>query len=102
MSSHSIFSKKDPQSSIYKDNRYKTCVNNTCHPKVSKSFGDIRMHVVIDKELYPAEYYTALGFTGLTLGAFFPLLILLILELIREIFPNFALRKDEEEEHNDK
>lgn len=51
------------------------------------------MHVVLNKDLYPHEYYTALGFTALTLGAYFPLVIMLILELIREIFPNLSIRR---------
>ncbi|MCB4204427.1 cytochrome C [Deferribacterales bacterium Es71-Z0220] len=92
-SAHAIKSYEDPESSINKDNRKKVCSRKTCHPNAADGIEDIRMHVVIDKNLYKPEYYTALGFTGLTLGAFFPLIVVLILELIREIFPNFSLRK---------
>jgi hypothetical protein len=51
------------------------------------------MHVVIDKDLYPIEFYVALGFTILTVGAFYPLLIMMILELFREMFPSFSFRR---------
>jgi len=93
-SAHLILSHKNPESAVYEKNRYKTCKNGRCHPSATENMGDIRMHVVIDKKMYPAEYYTALGFTALTLGAFVPLMLFLILELIREMFPNFKIRKD--------
>jgi hypothetical protein len=44
--------------------------------------------------MYPAEYYTALFFTALTLGVFVFLMFLLFLELLREMFPNLKIRKD--------
>lgn len=91
-SAHAIKSNRDPQSSVARENRWQTCSRKSCHPNAGKNIGDVRMHVVIDKEQYPPEYYTALGFTGLTLGAFIPLMIVLVLELIREIFPNLSFR----------
>lgn len=92
-SAHAIKSYKDPESAVHKDYRWKTCAKSGCHPKAGEGLGNVRMHVAIDKELYPMEYYTALGFTTLTLGAFFPLMLVVILELIREIFPNLSLRR---------
>jgi len=93
-SAHLILSHENPNSAVYEGNRYKTCRDDRCHPSATKNMGDIKMHVVIDKNMYPAEYYTALGFTALTLGAFVPLMLLLLLELIREMFPNLKIRKD--------
>ncbi|WP_022850482.1 cytochrome c [Limisalsivibrio acetivorans] len=90
---HRIMSQKNPESAIFEGERYKTCQDPRCHPTAKKGFGEIRMHVAIDKDLYPIEFYVALAFTVLTLGVFFPLVGLLILELIREIFPNFSLRR---------
>lgn len=92
-SAHSIKSHRDPMSAVSQVNRAKTCAQKVCHPDASKSIGEVRMHVVLNKDLYPHEYYTALGFTALTLGAYFPLVIMLILELIREIFPNLSIRR---------
>lgn len=91
---HSIMSHENPESAVYKGNRYKTCRDEGCHPSAGKNMGDIKMHVSIDKNMYPAEYYTALAFTGLTLGAFVPLMLFLLLELIREMFPNLKIKKD--------
>jgi len=92
-SAHSIRSYKDPNSSIADKNRWKTCAQKTCHPNATPGMGEVRMHVVIDKNLYKPEYYTALGFTCLTLGAYLPLALMIVLELFRDIFPNFSLRR---------
>jgi len=92
-SAHAIKSHKDKDSSVNPNNRWKTCARKSCHPKAEPGIANVRMHVVIDKDKYPYEYYTALGFTALTLGAYTPLAILLILELIRDIFPNLSLRR---------
>lgn len=92
-SAHSIKSYKDRDSSVYLTERWKTCSKKACHPDAKPTIGGVRMHVVINKDLYPYEYYTALGFTFLTIGAYFPLAILLVLELIREIFPNIKRRR---------
>ncbi len=92
-SAHNIQSWRNPKSATYEPNRYKTCEDADCHANASQQFGMIRMHSVIDKDIYPIEFYVALGFTILTIGAFYPLLGLMILELIRELFPNFSLRR---------
>jgi len=96
-SSHKIMSYKNPESATFEDTRYLTCKDSTCHVDPGKEFGMIRMHTVIDKDIYPIEFYVALGFTILTIGAFYPLLGLMILELIRELFPRlrFGRRKKE-------
>jgi len=92
-SSHKILSYKNPASATFEDNRYLACKDTDCHVNPGKEFGMIRMHAVIDKDLYPIEFYTALGFTILTIGAFYPLLGLMILEMIRELFPNISFRR---------
>ncbi|XOB63928.1 multiheme c-type cytochrome [Deferribacteres bacterium DY0037] len=92
-SAHKIMSYKNPQSATFEENRYLACKDSDCHANPGKGFGTIRMHTVIDKDIYPVEFYTALGFTILTIGAFYPLLGLMILELIRELFPNFSFRR---------
>ena len=93
-SAHLILSHKNPESSVYETTRYKACDDIRCHPGATEGLGQVRMHVVIDKDMYPAEYYTALFFTALTLGVFVFLMFLLFLELLREMFPNLKIRKD--------
>ncbi len=93
-SAHLILSHKDPESAVYEENRYKACQDDRCHPTAKANMGGIRMHVSIDRNMYPAEFYTALFFSALTLGVFVLLMLLLLLELIREMFPNFKIRKD--------
>lgn len=90
---HKILSHKNPESATFIENRYKTCEGEGCHANTNREFGLIRMHVVIDKDMYPIEFWTALAFTGLTLGVFFLLQGLMILELIRAMFPNLSLRR---------
>jgi hypothetical protein len=92
-SAHKIMSYKNPQSATFEANRYLACKDADCHANPGQEFGMIRMHTVIDSSLYPIEFYVALGFTVLTIGAFYPLLILMILELIRELFPNVSFRR---------
>lgn len=92
-SAHTIMSFKNPQSATYEETRHKTCEGSDCHADTNQEFGMIRMHTVIDKDIYPIEFYVALGFTILTIGAFYPLLGLMILELIRELFPGISLRR---------
>ncbi|KAA0258911.1 cytochrome C [Deferribacter autotrophicus] len=92
-SAHAIRSYEDPKSAVYEKNRWKTCAKKMCHPDATPGLGEVRMHVVINKDLYKPEYYTALGFTCLTLGAYLPLALILVLELIREIFPNLSFRR---------
>lgn len=90
---HKILSYKNPESSTYEENRYQSCAGAGCHPDANKEFGMIKMHVVIDKDIYPIEYWVAVAFTILTLGVFFLLQGLMILELIRTMFPSLSLRR---------
>lgn len=92
-SAHKIMSYKNPESATFEENRYLACKDADCHADPGPEFGMIRMHTVIDKDLYPIEFSVALGFTILTIGAFYPLLGLMILELIREMFPKVSLRR---------
>lgn len=89
-SAHRIMSYKNPQSATFEDNRYMTCKDINCHADPGREFGMIKMHTVIDKNIHPIEFSVALGFTILTIGAFYPLLGLMMLELIREIFSNYS------------
>ena len=90
---HLILNHENPQSAVYEENRYKACVDDRCHPTATKNMGDLSMHVVLDKDRYPIEYYTTLGFTVLLLGVFTSFMLFLLLELIREMFPNLKIRK---------
>ena len=92
-SAHKILSHKDKDSATFVENRYLSCEGAGCHNNVNKEFGMIRMHVVIDKDIYPIEFWTAVAFTILTLSVFFLLQGLMILELIRTMFPNLSLRR---------
>jgi hypothetical protein len=89
-SAHKILSYKNPESITFEDNRHLTCTDVNCHDNPSKEFGRIKMHTVIDKNIHPIEFSVALGFTILTLGVFYPLLCLIVLELVRQIFPSFS------------
>lgn len=92
-SAHAIMSYRNPESATFENNRYLTCKDANCHANPGKEFGMIKMHTVIDKKIHPIEFFVALGFTILTIGAFYPLLGLMVLELFREIFPNFSFKR---------
>lgn len=92
-SAHKILSYRNPESVTFEENRYRTCMDVSCHPTLNKEFGKIKMHTVIDKNIHPIEFSVAFGFTVLTLAVFYPLLALIILELVRESFPNFSFKR---------
>ncbi len=93
-SSHKILSYRNPESATFEDTRYLTCKDADCHADPGKEFGMIKMHTVIDRNVHPMEFYVALGFTLLTIGVFYSLLGLMVLELFRQIFPKVSFRRN--------
>lgn len=94
-SPHAIKSSSDPDSSTYLSNRGKTCVRADCHPNASLGMGKSDIHIVAtDMSKFPIQFWLLAFFTFLTVGSFVPLMLILILELVRMIFPKFTIMKN--------
>ena len=90
---HAILSMNDPASSTYKENIYKTCSEIGCHPDAEMNLAGYKAHVVLAPEENPWEFYVCVFFVLLTIGSFIPVMIFTVLDMARNVFPNFALIK---------
>lgn len=93
---HFIEGKESPTSASNKNNVATTCRTSECHAKAGAQLADFRVHVTYDKDKYPMEYYMLKFFTALMAGVMYFFLILIILELLRRLFPNFCFIKTAE------
>ena len=88
---HSIHSMNDPKSASHKDNIYKTCSNIDCHPDAEMSLAGYKAHVMLTMGRNPIEFIVCSFFVILTIGSFVPLMIFTVLDMLRNVFPNYAL-----------
>ena len=92
-SPHKILSVKDSGSSTFPDFRGKMCSRTDCHPTASLGMGRSSIHYVLDMHKFPVQFWLMAFFTFLTVLSFVPLMVILIMELLRIIFPKFVLFK---------
>ncbi len=92
-SPHRMLSVKDPGSSTFPDYRGKMCSRADCHPTASLGMGRADIHYVLDMHKFRVQFWLMAFFTLLTIGSFVSLMIILIMELFRMIFPRFILFK---------
>ncbi len=90
---HEILSMTDQDSSTHSDNIYKTCSDIDCHPDSKMNLAGYKAHVVLVPEKNPVEFYVCVFFVFLTLGSFIPVMIFTVLDMARNVFPNFAFIK---------
>lgn len=90
---HLIQGKNRPDSNINSENKYKTCTQKDCHVKGGKNMGGFHPHAFHDKGKYPLEYYMLSFFRFLTAGVMYLFLSIMLLELLRRLFPNFTFIK---------
>ena len=88
---HSIHSMHDPKSAAYKDNIYKTCSNIDCHPDAEMNLAGYKAHVMLTMKRNPVEFIVCSFFVILTIGSFVPLMIFTVLDMLRNVFPNYVL-----------
>ncbi len=98
---HFIEAKDSPTSASYKKNVATTCRTSECHAKAGPQLADFRVHVTYDKDKYPMQYYMLKFFTALMAGVMYFFLILIILELLRRLFPNFSFTKQMNDDHDE-
>ena len=97
---HFIEGKESPTSASNKNNVATTCRTSECHAKASEKLADFRVHVTYDKDKYPMQYYMLIFFTALMAGVMYFFLILIILELLRRLFPNFCFIKSADDDRH--
>ncbi|MDP1896968.1 MAG: hypothetical protein Q8K43_03685, partial [Sulfurimicrobium sp.] len=59
-----------------------------------------QVHVTYDKDKYPLQHYMLKFFTALMAGVMYFFMVLIILELLRRLFPNFSFRKSPDDDHH--
>jgi len=92
-SPHKILSVNDSSSSTFSDFRGKMCSRADCHPTASLGMGRTSIHYVLDMYKFPVQFWLMAFFTFLTVLSFVPLMVILVMELLRMIFPKFVLFK---------
>lgn len=96
---HLIESKKSPTSSIAPHNVSRTCRTEDCHSKASEKLAQYHVHVTNDRHKYPLENNMLIFFKTLTAAVMYFFIIMIFLELLRKLFPNFSFRKEEDDGH---
>ena len=97
---HFIEGKDSPTAANNKKNVPATCRTSECHDKASEKLAEYHVHVTYDKNKYPLEHYMLKFFTALMAGVMYFFLILIILELLRRLFPNFSFKKSPDDGHH--
>ncbi|MDP2783821.1 MAG: hypothetical protein Q8O38_04415 [Sulfurimicrobium sp.] len=97
---HFIEGKDSPTSASNKKNVPTTCRTSECHEKASANLADFQVHVTYDKDKYPLQHYMLVFFTWLMAGVLYFFLILIILELLRRLFPNFSFKKSPDDDRH--
>ncbi len=92
---HSIESHTEPTASTYKNNIAATCRNEECHVNAGEGIASYQVHTdYSNAEKYPMQYYMLKFFQGLMAAVLYFFVIIIFLELLRRLFPNFSFIKE--------
>lgn len=97
---HFIEGRNSPTAANNNKNVATTCRTSECHDKASENLAGYRVHVTYDKDKYPFLHYMMMFFTGLMAAVMYFFLVLIILELLRRLFPNFSFTKSPDDGHH--
>lgn len=95
-SPHNILSVSDNKSATNPENRGMMCKRADCHPTAAVGMGKSYIHWEIDSSKYPVQYWLMFGFTILTIASFLGLMVIMIMEMFRMMFPKFSFFKRRE------
>lgn len=99
---HSIEGKKSPSSAINKANIAATCRSSECHSTAGENIAGYQVHTDYDDPVkYPLQHYMLKFFKYLMAGVMYFFIVVIFLELLRRIFPDFAFFKDKEDHHTE-
>lgn len=88
---HAMHAKDDPQSSVSKEELIKTCSTLDCHPGADLKLAGFNPHASPDLERDPLIFFIYLFFYLLTTGTFIFLMLMIILDVARRLFPHISL-----------
>ena len=95
---HLVEGQDSPTSSIAPGNVAATCRTSDCHKNAGEMLAGFQTHVTYDREKYPLQFYMLVFFTALMAGVMYFFIVVVFLELLRRLFPNFSFFKDKEKE----
>lgn len=95
---HMIESQETLTSSVHANNVSRTCRSSECHEKADPQLADFHVHMTYEVDKYPMEFYMIIFFKGLMAVVLYFFLTLIFFELMRRLFPRFALNPDPEME----
>ena len=90
---HFIEGQDSPTSSVAKGNVATTCRTSECHEDAGENIAGYQVHVTYDKDKYPLQHYMLKFFTGLMAAVLYFFVIIIFLELLRRLFPDFSFTK---------
>ena len=90
---HFIEGRESPTSAIAEGNVATTCRTAECHADAGENIAGFQVHVTYDKEKYPLQHYMLKFFTALMAGVLYFFVVIIFLELLRRLFPNFSFVK---------
>jgi len=91
---HLIKTQNDPASAVNEANVANTCRSAECHEKADAQLASFHVHMTYDVNKYPIEFYMLIFFKGLMAVVLYFFLTLIFFELMRRLFPKFALFPD--------
>lgn len=92
---HSIEGKTSKTSAINESNISATCKASECHSKAGDNIAGFQVHTDYDDpEKYPLQHYMLKFFKYLMAGVMYFFIVVIFLELLRRLFPNFALVRE--------
>lgn len=90
---HQMLSHEDPLSITNETHKAAICTNLECHPKATPKLANYKVHLELDPEQSPKEYYFQLFFIALTGGTLLPIMGIMFLDLFRRLFPNVRITR---------
>lgn len=91
---HSIESHESPTAATHDNNVAATCRNEECHAKAGENIAGYQVHTDYENaEKNPLQYYMLKFFKGLMAAVMYFFVVLIFLELLRRLFPNFSFIK---------
>jgi hypothetical protein len=92
---HSIEGKESDTSAINKNNISATCRASECHSNAGENIAGYQVHTNYnDSNKYPLQYYMLKFFKYLMAGVMYFFIVVIFLELLRRLMPNYAILKN--------
>lgn len=92
---HSIEGKKSHTSAVNENNVAATCKASECHSNAGDQISSYQVHTDYeDPNKYPMQYYLLKFFKYLMASVMYFFIAVIFLELLRRIFPNYAILKN--------